>query len=370
MRFDPRRRLDTSQVSDQRGRRRVGGTGMAIGGGGGIVGIPIVLVAVLLLGGGEGGAGGLEVRLDSLLNQTAGGSTESVPSTLAEDCRTGADANEREDCRIVGVVNSVQQFWQSVQQMASATASPRRCSSAARRASGCGVATSAVGPFYCPLDQKVYLDLGFFDELRDALRRAGRAVRAGVCRGPRVRPPRAGHDRRAGASSGRDHGPESGAVRVELQADCLAGVWAHERGRHRLHRGADARTTSPTASTPPRRSATTASRSRPRAASTRSRGRTARPSSASAGSSGYQQGVPDACDTFGGDICRAHRGAAGPAADAREARAALRGSVQYVGELGRPGGGRRDPRHARPRHRSAARALRSTAGPSTRSQAG
>src|SRR5690606_16384071 len=106
--------LDTSQIDDQRGRRRLGSRGglVALGGGGGLIGVVIVLV-LALLGGGGGDSSGLSAQLDQLLNQTAGGGgAADVPSTLSEDCQTGADANEREDCRIVAVVNSVQRWWE------------------------------------------------------------------------------------------------------------------------------------------------------------------------------------------------------------------------------------------------------------------
>ena len=102
----------------------------------------------------------------------------------------------------------------------------------ARPQSGCGPASSATGPFYCPADQKVYLDLGFFDELTVALRRERRRLRDGLRRRPRVRPPRPGRarDRRSASRSrcSRTRQPANDlSVRQELQADCLAGVWAH-----------------------------------------------------------------------------------------------------------------------------------------------
>ena len=110
---------------------------------------------------------------------------------------------------------------------------------------GCGVGQTAMGPFYCPNDQKVYIDLAFYDELRDAVRRAGR-FRAGVRADARARTSRAaplGH-RRAGASraAGESRSKRTQlSVRLELQADCFAGVWAHatragedsRTGRHR-----------------------------------------------------------------------------------------------------------------------------------------
>ena len=98
--------------------------------------------------------------------------------------------------------------------------------------SGCGFAETAIGPFYCPLDEKVYIDLGFYDELRDALRRA-RRVRAGVRARARARAITcstcSGIDAQ-GAGGCSSSGPDQAnalSVRLELQADCYAGVWGH-----------------------------------------------------------------------------------------------------------------------------------------------
>src|SRR5438874_5003026 len=101
MRFRRGATLDTGQVTDVRGRSA---GGLALGGGGlGVVGLVIYLLISLLSGG--GGLGQL-----APLDDTRVGNGDS-PSTIAQDCRTGEDANRREDCRIVAVVNSVQKFW-------------------------------------------------------------------------------------------------------------------------------------------------------------------------------------------------------------------------------------------------------------------
>src|SRR5687768_6235184 len=107
MRFRSRARLDPGQVTDLRGRRFGGrGGGLALGGGGlGVVGLVIYLLMSLLGGGGLGQLAPLDER------QVGRGDT---PSEVSEECRTGADANERQDCRIVAVVNSVQRFWSGV----------------------------------------------------------------------------------------------------------------------------------------------------------------------------------------------------------------------------------------------------------------
>jgi uncharacterized protein len=222
MRFRRKARLDPGQVTDVRGRRIGGAGGLAIGGGGlGLAVLVIYLLVTLLSGGGGGGLGPLDQLQDERVGQ---GDT---PSSISEECKTGQDANEREDCRIVGVVNSVQKFWDGVFQ-----ASGRQYQYVDtvfftdQVNTDCGLASSQVGPFYCPRDQLVYIDLGFFEELSSQFGAKDTPfVEAYVIAheyGHHVQNQLGVLDR-----IGNDtQGPESRAVRSELQADCYAGVWA------------------------------------------------------------------------------------------------------------------------------------------------
>jgi predicted metalloprotease len=215
VRFRKDAKLDRSQVEDLRGRR-MGGTPMALGGGG-IVSIIIVL-AVLLLGGNLGGGGGGLGGLGDLAGQTAG---TGAPASTLEHCQTGADANEYEDCRILAVVNSVQKYWTSAFR-GYEPARTRFFTGAV--ATACGNASSAVGPFYCPADRYVYIDLGFFDELESFGGSSGPLAQSYVLAheyGHHVQNLTGVLQRARGG----DTGPQSDAVRVELQADCYAGVW-------------------------------------------------------------------------------------------------------------------------------------------------
>jgi predicted metalloprotease len=154
MRFRSDAKLDPSQVTDVRGRR-VGGPVIAGGGGLGIVGI-VILVLYVVLGGNSGDLGSLG-NLDGQSVSTG------APSTLGQDCQTGQDANTRQDCRIVADVNSIQRYWAGAVKGYTSAKTVFYTDSVQ---TGCGYASSQVGPFYCPRDKQVYIDLGFFDELQ------------------------------------------------------------------------------------------------------------------------------------------------------------------------------------------------------------
>ena len=222
MRFNENAQLDTSQVDDRRRSGGMPGGAVAVGGGG--LGLLILIVGMFF--GVDPGV------LTSVVEQTQT-AQQSAPadagpqSTLAQDCKVGADANNREDCRIVGIVNSVQEYWSEEfpRQGGQYEMSRTRLFSGATN-TGCGGASSASGPFYCPNDQTVYIDLSFFDELK---------TRFGAQGGPFAQAYVLAHEyghhvqNLAGIldrMDRRDTGPDSDAVRSELQADCFAGVWA------------------------------------------------------------------------------------------------------------------------------------------------
>ena len=212
MTFNPNVQLDPTQVTDVRGRSMGRGGGLAVGGGG--IGLVIALIYILL-GGNPGD-----------LISSSGGSGPDVngpnSSALAE-CKTGTQANEREDCQIVGAVNSVQAYWQGVVQGYRPAETILFTGSTS---TGCGDATTEVGPFYCPVDTNVYLDLGFFQQLHDQL---------GANAGPFARDYVVAHEYGHHVqdlvgdlqSGGNDTGATGRSVRTELQADCYAGVWGN-----------------------------------------------------------------------------------------------------------------------------------------------
>src|SRR6478672_3406692 len=183
MRFRPGARLDPSQVEDRRGR-----------------------------GGGSSTFGGLD-----------GLSSPEAASTL--DCSSGADANARQDCRILGDINSVQKYWSGWFRAHNKTYQPANTVFFdGSTSTGCGAATTDVGPFYCPVDKKVYIDLAFYQELHDRF-----GAQGGPLAEAYVIAHEYGHhtqdllgDLKAGGATG----SQGRSVRTELQADCYAGVWA------------------------------------------------------------------------------------------------------------------------------------------------
>ena len=219
MTFNPNAQLDPSQVEDVRGRSGyggLGGRGMVVGGGS-AVGIIVTLLYVLLGGnidiGSSGGQGAIDYGPGS--------------SQLADECKTGADANRIEDCRIVGYINSIQAYWKDEFAQTGNTYQPATTILFSGSVdTGCGPASTEVGPFYCPEDGHVYLDLGFFQQLQSQF-----GAKGGPFAEAYVVAHEYGHHIQdltgsLGQASGAT-GASGGSVRIELQADCYAGVWAN-----------------------------------------------------------------------------------------------------------------------------------------------
>jgi predicted metalloprotease len=200
-------KLDSSQMGSGGGRR---GTTVALGGGAAI----LVAIIAMLFG----------LNPSDLL----GGTTEGTPTTAAtnrfDHCRNVTDISKDRDCRFVAYTNSIQAYW--------AKAYPGYQQTETQVfdgqiATGCGTATAAVGPFYCPADQVVYLEDTFFDEMLQGQlgAKGGDAAEAYVIAHEY------GHHisnltgTLTKAQSYQGTGPKSAQVRLELQADCYAGVW-------------------------------------------------------------------------------------------------------------------------------------------------
>jgi uncharacterized protein len=218
MRFRRGAKLDPGQVIDARGSGGGGGFGIPVAAGGGGIGI-VILIAYLLI---TALSGGSSSALGPLDGETVGGN-----STSLANCRTGADANEREECAIVGDINSIQAYWTKwFSQQGKQYEPAKTVFFSGSYNTGCGYATADVGPFYCPEDRRVYIDLGFFDELQSRF-----GAQGGPFAEAYVLAHEYGHHAQdlqgtLGKIGGDRQGPQSASVRSELQADCFAGVWA------------------------------------------------------------------------------------------------------------------------------------------------
>ena len=231
MKFNDNAKLDTSQVEDRRGSGSggrglsVGKGGLAAGGGLGVVAVIVVVLIQVFSGGGSGGGSG-SGGLDNMMAQLAGGGTptgEADSSTLS--CPAGASAND--DCEVLAIVNSVQSYWS---QQLSQSGRPYTKSStvffSGSTPTGCGTGETGMGPFYCPADGKVYIDLSFWSELKtqfganDALFTQSYVLAHEY--GHHVQDLLGTNSKVSTAA-----GATSGSVRLELQADCYAGVWAN-----------------------------------------------------------------------------------------------------------------------------------------------
>ncbi|MEU2351127.1 neutral zinc metallopeptidase [Modestobacter sp. NPDC049651] len=228
MRYNEGADLDTSDVQDLRGSGGGGfggGRGIAVGGGGlGLVGvIVLVLFQVLGGGGGSGSGAGAGSNVAGFPGIESGGQADN--SQLEQQCRTGRDANDDVQCAVVADINSIQDYWAGV--LGSRYQRVDTNFFAGQVQTGCGAADSGVGPFYCPADQRVYIDLSFYDELTNRFGAEG-----GLFVDAYVLAHEYGHhvQNLLGTNSRvqpGDSGPTSGSVRLELQADCYAGTWAN-----------------------------------------------------------------------------------------------------------------------------------------------
>ena len=199
-----------ADVGDSSARKRGRGRGPVIAGGAGALGVVVLLVSLLtgtdltgFLGGGAGGGAAPE-------------------STQLEGCKTGADANGDDECRLAAGQLAIDGYWE---RELDGYRPPQLIIVDGSTPSACGEASNATGPFYCPPEEHIYVDETFWSILRE---------RYGADAGPLaqlyVLAHEYGHhvqqitgvmDRYPRTEAGAD----SNAVRVELQADCYAGAW-------------------------------------------------------------------------------------------------------------------------------------------------
>jgi uncharacterized protein len=204
-------RRESGNVDDRRG---LGGGGMAVGGG---IGGIIIAIIYFFLGGGDGGGG----------NDNGGFLQQQAPMSQEQKA-----AEDKLASFSKVVLADTEDVWTKLfSEQGSDYAEPRMVLFTGSDQSGCGFASAATGPFYCPADSKVYLDLSFFQDLQDRFNAPGDFAMAYVIAHE------VGHhvqhllgiteqvDRMRGRVSEAEMNKLS--VRLELQADFFAGVWAH-----------------------------------------------------------------------------------------------------------------------------------------------
>jgi len=223
MRIEGERESDN--VEDRRG---MGGMGrIAIGGGGTI----IVLIVAMLFG----------VDPRALLQQVETVNTQQPPQAGAPSVPGQEDAGRK---FVATVLASTEDVWANqFQAMGRTYEPPTLVLFSGETTSGCGLAGAATGPFYCPDDRKVYIDLSFYDELKQRFGAPGDFAQAYVVAhevGHHVQQLLGISDKVRRAQEGASRAEANAlSVRLELQADFFAGVWAHhaERMRHVLEPG-------------------------------------------------------------------------------------------------------------------------------------
>ena len=202
--------------------RRSSGGGM--GRGLGIGGTVVVLALSLIFG---------RNLFTDLGVEPAGVSATGAPMTAADSA-----AEEPEVQFVSFVLDDVQSTWEKILPQYGTRFHPARLVLFRNSTdSGCGAAQSVMGPFYCPLDERVYLDLGFFEELKQRFGASGQFAQAYVIAhelGHHVQHLTGTDARARQAAQSNPAQANELSVRIELQADCYAGVWAHSTDQRRL----------------------------------------------------------------------------------------------------------------------------------------
>lgn len=208
---------DNSNIGNGGVGRSSGGRRGVVVGGSSLLGLVAVVLVSQLFGVDVGGLLGGQA--------TAGSSVQSDGVPLTE-CKTGADANASTDCLVVGAYKSLDYYWgDEAGKLGLTYRSPHVDLFTQSVGTGCGSATSAVGPFYCPSDERIYLDTSFYEDLRSTY---------GATGGPLAQLYVVAHEwghhiqklqGTVSSQQGSASGAASTSVRTELQADCYAGAW-------------------------------------------------------------------------------------------------------------------------------------------------
>lgn len=211
MTFNDNVRIDTSKVSKRSGAAK---GGMIAGGG---IGIALLLAIGSQLLGFD-----LTQFAPAVQQVTSAGPTSEQAVEISDSCKNGTDANTDDECRMAATADSLDRYWAT--QVGNYRAPGPVVLFSGQTQSPCGTASSATGPFYCPGDETIYVDVAFFDTLSKDY-----GASDGSLAQMYVLAHEWGHhiSNLIGSlqGAGRETGASSGSVRLELQADCFAGAW-------------------------------------------------------------------------------------------------------------------------------------------------
>jgi predicted metalloprotease len=223
MEFDDQN-VDVSGVDDQRGRTGGLGRGPMVAGGGGIVAV-IVTVLIMLLGGGGG-----SLPTTGALDQGTGTSS-GVVSDLKTRCNTAGAIDTYDDCYLVKVYNETNEVWAAeFNRLGESFRQPTLTFYDGYVQTSCGAASAQVGPFYCPADEHIYIDIGFLSQLQEQVGAQGRYAQAYILAheyGHHLQTVLGIESQVRRAQQANPSQANALSVRMELQADCLAGVWGN-----------------------------------------------------------------------------------------------------------------------------------------------
>ena len=213
--------VDVGGVDDRRGMGGAGG-GLAIGGGAGVVGVIIYILYALL--GVSGDPGAISQQPNS------GGQQGESSAELKARCNAEGALEKYTDCRLIKVYNIADDAWaQEFKRRGLDYHAPKLAFFSQSAQTACGNATSQVGPFYCPGDEEIYLDLDFLDQLQKQFGAEGEFAQAYIVAhefGHHLQT-LLGTEAKVRAQMERDQAhANQWSVKLELQADCYAGVWS------------------------------------------------------------------------------------------------------------------------------------------------
>jgi predicted metalloprotease len=220
-------RVDTGGVDDRRGGGiGLGGGGLAIGGGAGVIGVVIYLL-VAVLGGGNGGSSGFPQLAAGSANST--GQQESGQE-LSDRCNADGALKQYTDCRLIKVYDIADSTWDDeFAKRGLDYHAPKLAFFNDATNTGCGQASAQVGPFYCPADEEIYLDLDFLDQLQNDYGAQGQFAQAYILAheyGHHLQNLLGTEAQMRQAQQKNPDQENEYSVALELQADCYAGVWS------------------------------------------------------------------------------------------------------------------------------------------------